>query len=165
MEFFHNLLYQELPSNLVDWVDPCGRGIFHLTIGRTMFIDPEEDLWTFQVLKKLVTYIEQQKDTTLLSKYLGRKDDREGKTPLHYCAELGNCKAVKFLVGKRPTLINLTDDEGRTPLYLASHENKDIVVRFLVENNGHLNRLTPLSIENKKCTKVKSILRKAELLN
>ncbi|OHS99893.1 hypothetical protein TRFO_08202 [Tritrichomonas foetus] len=80
--------------------------------------------------------------------------DKFGKTPLHYAAELGHNRALKFLITKIG--INETDRSGQTPLHLAViNNNFDVVNTLLHEEDIDINIMdtqqrTPLylAVEN-----------------
>ncbi len=58
--------------------------------------------------------------------------DIDGKTPLHYAAEIGYLEIVKLLVASGAD-INIQNRWGSTPLHLAVHFIKEDIVRFLTE--------------------------------
>ena len=57
--------------------------------------------------------------------------DKFGKTPLHYAAQLGHIKTLKFLLTKIG--VNERDRAGQTPLHLACANNRIEAVKILLE--------------------------------
>lgn len=62
--------------------------------------------------------------------------DKFGKTPLHYAAELGHLRTLKFLLTKIG--INEKDRAGQTPLHLAVANNNYDVVCTLLNDKEHI---------------------------
>jgi ankyrin repeat protein len=58
--------------------------------------------------------------------------DRDGNTPLHDAALMGDSTAVLFLIDKNAK-VNATNNNGETPLVLAVHRKDIALVRQLVE--------------------------------
>jgi ankyrin repeat protein len=62
---------------------------------------------------------------------VGAVDD-EGKTPLHFAAELGSFEVVRVLL-EHGANVGAEDKEGRTPFQIASASRKDEIMKLLSE--------------------------------
>ena len=64
---------------------------------------------------------------------------RNGRTPLHFCAEAGFPDGVEALLRVRGVDADPQDKKGRqTPLYLAAKSGNLSAVRMLIEANADL---------------------------
>jgi serine/threonine protein kinase/ankyrin repeat protein len=60
---------------------------------------------------------------------LGRKLD--GRTPLHFCAELNYLEPAVVLIEMNPLLIDVADHDGKTPISIALKEKSKTFVQFI----------------------------------
>ncbi|OXU26427.1 myotrophin [Nasonia vitripennis] len=66
----------------------------------------------------------------------------DGRMPLHYAADYGQCEVVRYLLDKGAD-INATDKHGITTLLAAIWEGHTSCVKLLLEKGAKPNGLTP----------------------
>lgn len=66
----------------------------------------------------------------------------DGRTPLHYAADYGQCEVLRYLLEKGANA-NVTDKHGITILLAAIWEGHTNCVKLLLEKGANPNGLTP----------------------
>lgn len=61
--------------------------------------------------------------------------DNQGRTPLHYAAENGQCESLFALISANEININAQDIDGVAPIHLAAKNNKLDVIQILQTNS------------------------------
>ncbi|KAH9750705.1 ANK REP REGION domain-containing protein [Citrus sinensis] len=114
----------EHPDALTDKIDGH-KTIFHLIA--MLLVDVESDEGTCLV-DNLASIV--------VPEALARQN-RHGRTALHFCAAKGNLKAIKDLMKYNPDLTNVRDNEGTLPVQLAAlYGHKDTFQYLLKETHG-----------------------------
>ncbi|XP_024040350.1 uncharacterized protein LOC18040904 [Citrus clementina] len=114
----------EHPDALTDKIDGH-KTIFHLIA--MLLVDVESDEGTCLV-DNLASIV--------VPEALARQN-RHGRTALHFCAAKGNLKAIKVLMKYKPDLTNVRDNEGTLPVQLAAlYGHKDTFQYLLKETHG-----------------------------
>ena len=147
----------------LDMVNTRGRGVLHLILGDTLYIEEERYDKILKALKPVVKSIE-KRTPSLLGDFLEQGDLKERKTPLHYCAVSGNLVAARYLLKKHPILINMTDRNGKTPLHHAYESNQANVVRLLTAKKGTFGELTPSRRRGSSFAEANTILKRSGFL-
>lgn len=77
---------------------------------------------------------------------LGRVQTQQGYELIHLAAEIGHLPLLKFLLDKKPTLLNLQDQTGRTPLHFASLKGQVEIVNYLLTKKANIDAVTRLNV-------------------
>jgi len=70
------------------------------------------------------------------------KDDKKGKTLLHYACEYGDEKFIQWLIEKCNANVKKVDNDGKTPLHylLLSNFEDDELIKLLIEHGTDINK-------------------------
>ncbi|XP_057984442.1 ankyrin repeat-containing protein At5g02620-like [Hevea brasiliensis] len=76
--------------------------------------------------RRSIKFVERLVDS--MDKDLLGQPDKDGDTPLHYAALVGNTEAATILVEKNPALLHKTNNNGLTPLHAAVMSGQEKIV-------------------------------------